>query len=139
VVARDDLLGTTLWRIGGDVVSTTSITGLYPNDTWSGETVTWKRRRCRGGELVVSLSSDPSLFPAPQTVTAFVRGRKAAEVLLEPNEQGKLRLPLPAGRETCIVTFAVAPTAVPARVLPGNTDRRVLGAHFNAFAYEPAT
>ncbi len=94
VVARDDLLGTTLWRVGGDVVSTTSVRGLYPNDSWSGETVTWKRRRCRGGELVVSLSSDPSLFESPQTVDAFVAGRRVARARLDPNAASKLRVPL---------------------------------------------
>ncbi len=137
VVARDDLLGTTLWRIGGEVVSTTSITGLYPNDSWSGETVTWRRRRCRGGELAVSLSTDPSLFAATQTVTASV-GDEVARARLRPNEQAKLRVPLEAGRETCVVRFRVSPTAVPAEVLPGSDDRRVLGAHFNAFVYEPS-
>jgi hypothetical protein len=138
VVARDDLLGTTLWRIGGEVVSTTSIAGLYPNDTWSGETVTWKRRRCRGGELAVSLSSDPSLFSAPQTVIASVRGAEVGRVRLQPNEQAKLRVQLEPGRETCVVRFRVTPTTVPADVLAGSTDRRRLGAHFNTFAYEPS-
>jgi hypothetical protein len=139
VLARDDLLGTTLWRIGGDVVSTTSISGLYPNDTWSGETVTWRRRRCRGGELVVSLSSDPSLFTAPQTVTAVPPRGRIARVQLQANEQTKLRVSLPEGRETCVVKFRVAPTAVPAEVLSDSTDRRVLGAHFNTFDYRPAS
>ncbi|MGH3133721.1 MAG: glycosyltransferase family 39 protein [Gaiellaceae bacterium] len=139
VVARDDLLGTTLWRIGGEVVSTTSILGLYPNDTWSGETVTWKRRRCRGGELAVSLSTDPSLFATPQTVRASVDGDEVARARLEPNERATMRVPLEPGRETCIVRFRVSPTAVPANVLPGSADGRVLGAHFNAFAYEPAS
>ena len=37
------------------------------------------------------------------------------------------------------VPFRVDPTAVPAEVLPGSTDRRELGAHFNAFVYKPAT
>ena len=138
VVARDDLLGTTLWRIGGDVVSTTTISGLYANDTWSGETVRWERRRCRGGELAVSLSSDPSLFTSPQTVTAIVDGNEVAGTRLTPNEQATLRVSLPPGTETCVVRFRVSPTAVPAEVLPGNADDRVLGAHFNAFAYEPA-
>jgi len=139
VVARDDLLGTTLWRVDGDVVSTTSIRGLYPNDSWSGESVTWKRRLCRGGELVVSLSSDPSLFDSPQTVHASVDGERIAQVKLEPNRQAKLRVPLESGQETCVVTFRVVPTAVPADVLPGSNDRRELGAHFNAFVYEPAS
>ncbi len=138
VVARDDL-GTTLWQVGGDVVSTTSVRGLYPNDSWSGDTVIWERRRCRGGELVVSLSSDPSLFASPQTVQASVRGRQVAGVRLEPNKQAKLRVPLESGGETCVVTFRVTPTAVPAELLEGSTDRRALGAHFNAFAYEPAS
>jgi hypothetical protein len=137
VVARDDLLGTTLWRIGGDVVSTTTITGLYPNDTWSGEDVTWRRRRCRGGELVVSLSSDPSLFTATQTVTAVPEKGRIVRVLLPADEQTKLRVRLPVGPETCVVRFHVAPTAVPAEVNADSTDRRVLGAHFNAFDYRP--
>ena len=137
VVARDDLLGTTLWRIDGDVVSTTSIRGLYPNDSWSGETVTWKRRLCRGGDLTVSLSSDPSLFESSQMVQASVRGEGVAQVKLEPNTQAKLRVPLPSRRETCVVRFRVSPTAVPADVLRGSKDRRELGAHFNAFVYQP--
>jgi len=139
VVARDDLLGTTLWRVDGDVVSTTSIRGLYPNDSWSGEAVTWRRRLCRGGELVVSLSSDPSLFESPQRVHAFVGGKRVARVQLQPNTQAKLRVPLESGRDTCVVTFRVDPTAVPAEVLPGSKDRRELGAHFNAFVYKPAS
>jgi hypothetical protein len=139
VVARDDLLGTTLWRIGGPVVSTTTITGLYENDTWSRETVTWMRRRCRGGELAVALSSDPSLFETRQTVTATIAGREVARVRLSPNEQSTLRVALPGGQETCVVRFRVLPTAVPAEVLPGSRDRRVLGVHFNQFVNEPAT
>ena len=139
VVARDDLLGTTLWRVGGDVVSTTSVRGLYPNDSWSGATVTWKRRRCRGGKLIVSLSSDPSLFESSQTVHALVAGRRVASVRLGPNAQAKLRVPLEPGREACGVTFRVAPTAIPAEVLSGTTDRRELGAHFNVFDYKPAS
>jgi 4-amino-4-deoxy-L-arabinose transferase-like glycosyltransferase len=137
VVARDDLLGTTLWRVGGDVVSTTSITGLYPNDTWSREMVTWKRRRCRGGELAVSLSSDPSLFASPQTVTASIAGDEVARARVAANEPATLRVPIPQGVETCVVRFRVSPTAVPAEVLDGSDDDRVLGVHFNAFAYEP--
>jgi hypothetical protein len=137
-VARDEPLGTTLWRIDGEVISTTTIGGLYPNDTWSREEVTWTRRRCRGGELTVLLSSDPSLFPVPQVVTATIDGSVVGRARVRPNEQAALRVPLPAGRETCVVTFGVTPTAVPSRVLPDNPDDRVLGAHFNSFVYEPA-
>ena len=139
VVARDDLLGTTLWRVGGAVVSTTSIRGLYPNDSWSRETVIWKRRRCRGGELIVSLSSDPSLFESPQSVHASIDGDPVALAIVEPNTPTKLRVPLQSNRETCVVRFRVTPTAVPAEVLPGSTDRRELGTHFNVFDYRPAS
>ncbi len=139
VVARDDLLGTTLWRVGGAVVSTTSIRGLYPNDSWSRETVIWKRRRCRGGELIVSLSSDPSLFESPQSVHASIDGDPVALAIVKPNTPAKLRVPLQSNRETCVVRFRVTPTAVPAEVLPGSTDRRELGAHFNVFDYRPAS
>ncbi|MDQ3122052.1 MAG: glycosyltransferase family 39 protein [Actinomycetota bacterium] len=139
VVARDDLLGTTLWRVGGAVVSTTSIRGLYPNDSWSRETVIWKRRRCRGGELIVSLSSDPSLFESPQSVHASIDGDPVALAIVEPNTPAKLRVLLQSNRETCVVSFRVTPTTVPAEVLPGSTDRRELGAHFNVFDYRPAS
>jgi hypothetical protein len=138
VVARDDLLGTTLWRIGGEVVSTTTIAGLYPNDTWSGETVTWQRRRCRGGELLVSLSRDPSLFPTLQHVFATTGGPVTYRARLHLEEQVELRVPLPENRKTCVVRFRVSPTAVPAEVNADSVDRRLLGAHFNAFDYRPA-
>jgi hypothetical protein len=43
-----------------------------------------------------------------------------------------------AGTSECRVQFTVTPTAVPADVTDGaNPDRRVLGAHFNKFIYEP--
>jgi hypothetical protein len=138
VVARDDLLGTTLWRIGGEVVSTTTIAGLYPNDTWSGPDATWTRRRCRGGELVVTVTSDPSLFRSPQTVTAAPAAGRIVRVRVEPNEPAELRIPLPDRLETCVVKFRVSPTAVPAELDPRSGDDRVLGVHFESFVYEPA-
>ena len=55
-------------------VSAGPISGLYPNDTWSGDEVTWTRKRCRGGTLTVALSSDPELFQDDQLVTARVAG-----------------------------------------------------------------
>ena len=48
-----------------------------------------------------------------------------------------LRMPLIAKREICSARFVVSPTAVPSQVIPGSTDARVLGVHFNAFAFEP--
>ncbi len=141
VVARDDLLGTTLWRLTGPLSSTTRVTGLYPNDTWSGRTVTWKRLRCEPGRLVVSLRSDPSLFTEPQVmraVTTWSGGGARSSTRLEPDGRAALRIPVaPAADGSCVVAFTVDPTAVPAEVIPGSGDDRVLGAHFDAFAYTP--
>ena len=42
----------------------------------------------------------------------------------------------PGPDESCVVRFTVTPTAVPADVVPGASDDRELGLHFDAFAYE---
>ncbi len=136
VVARDDL-GTTLWRLRGPLSSLTSVSGLYPNDTWSGAGVTWKRLRCMGGGLLVGLHSDPTLFAGQLTrVTAFVRGKPVASIAVAPEGTATLRVPLEAEDGRCIVRFTVSPTRVPADVIPGNTDDRELGAHFDSFVQE---
>ena len=133
-VARDPLLGMTVWKVNGPLVlARTTTTGLYPDDTWSGPTVTWSREHCRGGSLTLSLSGDAQLFPDGNAVTASTGG----QVRVVPNKVAKLRVPLTPRRGTCTVRFDVAPTAIPSQVIPGNTDDRVLGTHFNAFAYEP--
>jgi hypothetical protein len=139
VVARDDL-GTTLWRLRGPLTSLTSVAGLYPNDTWSGRRVTWKRLRCMGGRLLVGLHSDPTLFAGRLTrVTAFVRGQPVATIAVAPEGSATLRVPLEPENGRCVVRFDVTPTLVPAEVIPGNADDRRLGAHFHSFVHqEPA-
>ena len=133
-VARDPLLGMTVWNVKGPLVlAKTTTVGLYPNDTWSGPRVTWARQHCRGGSLTVSLSGDAQLHPDGNRVTAST----GESVLVVPNRAATLRVPLAPRRGTCIARFDVSPTAVPSEVIPGNTDDRVLGAHFNAFAYRP--
>ncbi len=121
-------------------MSAVRIDGLYPNDTWSGETVTYLRRRCAPGRLAVVLSSDGALFIEPQTVVARSNGRVVGktEVALE----GKTRLVVPVkpvpGTTECDVVFTVSPTAVPAEITAGeNPDERELGAHFERFTYTP--
>ncbi len=137
VVARDHELGTTLWRLTGPLSSRTTVTGLYADGNWSGPEITWRLLRCHPGTLIVALHSDPSLFFTPQTVTATSGGR-AASVRFRPDEHAFLLVPVkPQSGSTCTVRLAVSPTAVPADVIPGSTDERVLGAHFDAFAYEP--
>ena len=135
VLARDAERGMTLWRLRGPLESVSRVTGLYPNDTWSGGQVTYTRRRCRGGRVAVGISSDPSLFRRTQTVVARSGGREVARLRLAPGRpRTVLRVPLEPRDGVCRVVFAVTPTAVPDDVL-GNGDRRVLGAHFDGFAY----
>src|SRR5574338_1578502 len=78
IVARDAPLGITLWRLHGPLSSTTTLTGIYPSDTWSGPRVRWTRHHCQGGEVTVTLFSDPNLVGTDLTdVLALVRGRPA--------------------------------------------------------------
>jgi hypothetical protein len=140
-VARDDQLGMTLWRIDGELVSTTTVSGLYPNDTWSGPAVTYTRRRCDGGAVAVSLTSDPTLFRGKRTtVEATPSGGSPDDMVLVnfgAAESTVLRVPLVSRDGICRVDFDISPTLVPSEVLPGSTDDRELGAHFNSFSYEP--
>ena len=137
VVARDDQLGTTLWRLTGPLSTRSTVTGLYADGNWSGPAVTWRLLRCRPGTLTAVVYSDPSLFTEPQVVTAHAAGRTAS-VRLEPDEHASLPIRVePAKDGVCRARFTVSPTAVPAEVIAGSTDERELGVHFGAFAYEP--
>ncbi len=127
-LARDEQLGLTLYRTDGPLISTTSVTGVY-NDQWSGPEVTYRRVRCDGGTLTVTLDSDPGLFDQPQTVTATSGGNRAF-IRVEPAEATQLPVPLALKDNVCTATFTVSPTKV-----PGGGDTRELGVHFRAFEY----
>ena len=127
-VARDELLGLTLYRTDGPLVSTTAVTGVY-NDQWSGPEVSYRRVRCAGGTLAVALEGDPGLFDEPQTVTA-VSGSRRIRARVGPKESERLLVPLEPRRRVCTVRFSITPTAV-----PGAGDDRELGIHFRAFEY----
>jgi hypothetical protein len=139
-VAQDEGWGVTLWRVRTPLVSVVKIDGLYPNDSWSGEEVTYLRRRCQPGRLAVSLSSDPSLFLEPQTIVARSNGVVVGRVRLRPEGRAVLGVPVTPGPGTtdCRVVYTVSPTAVPEEVTGGESDDdRELGAHFNRFVYRP--
>jgi hypothetical protein len=140
-VAADKGWGVTLWRVATPLVSAVEIHGLYPNDTWSGERVSYLRRRCRPGRLTVDLSSDPSLFSGPQTVTARSNGVVVGRIRIQPTGHFLLGVPMsPApGTTECRVLYTVDPTAIPSVGDGTNTDDRVLGAHFNRFVYRPTS
>jgi len=132
-LARDVPLGLTLWKVAGSVARKVQATwtGLYPGDTWSGPTVHYVRRNCAPGTLQVALHSDATLFRVPQTVVAFVGGRPVARVRFQAPDDAVLRVPLQPEGGVCRVTFDVSPVAV-----PGKSDPRRLGVHFDAFNYE---
>ena len=136
VVARDRHKGMLLYRVEGPLRQISRVTGLYPQDTWSGPRVIYTRLDCDGGSLTVLLQSDTALFTKPQRVTAFVRNRQVAHVVVPPGGERTLRVPLEAVDRWCSARFEVSPTAIPAVVTKGeNPDPRELGIHFNRFAY----
>lgn len=139
LLGQDIGWGVRLWRVNTPLVAAVRVTGLYPNDTWSREQVTYLRRRCRSGRLSVDLSSDPSLFSRPQTITARSNGSVVGRVRLQPNGRAILGVPVSpaAGTTECRVVYTVSPTAVPSEVIDGSTDHRELGVHFNLFLYRP--
>ncbi len=130
VVARDPGIGVTLYRVDGPLVVPTHVTGLYPNDTWSGRRVVYTRTHCHGGKLSVALGSDPSLFTRAQVVTARERGHVVRRARIAPAESTDLVVALHPVASVCTVRFDVARTAV-----PGHGDSRALGAHFFSFDY----
>jgi hypothetical protein len=140
-VAVDRGWGVGLWRVDPPLVAATRIDGLYPSDTWSGEEVTYVRRRCRNGRLIVELATDGALFLEPQVIVARSAGQEVARVRIPPGQQDVLVVPLVPrpGVDECSVTFTVTPTAVPSEVTAGaSEDDRELGVHFERFRYVPA-
>jgi hypothetical protein len=130
-VAADELLGVTVYGVGGPLVSTTSVTGV-DNDFWSGPEASYRRVRCRGGTLQVTLGSDPGTFTEEQTVLATdADGNRLSAITFTPHETVKLRVPLTPEKDVCTVHFRISPTAV-----PGGGDLRELGARFLAFEYK---
>jgi hypothetical protein len=129
LVARDPL-GLRLYRVDGPIVLLSRVTGLYPNDTWSGAHVRYERIRCRGGRLTVTLGSDPALYARAQVVTARVAGAVVGRARVPPSGQVKLTVPLRPVGGRCAVDFT-QPTKVP------RGDPRALGAHYLGFAYRP--
>jgi Dolichyl-phosphate-mannose-protein mannosyltransferase len=123
-----DPVGVALYRVDGPVVILNHVTGLYPNDTWSGKTVTYRRVECAGGSLAVQLQADESLFKTPQTVVATEHGNPIGRTVVPLAGITTMTVPLVSRNGVCTVRFTVGRTAV-----PGPGDRRALGAHFLSF------
>jgi len=131
-VARDAKLGLTLYRSHGTLISTTTVEGLY-DDQWSGPEVTYRRVRCEGGTVTVTLESDPALFDEPQQVEAESRSSRETYktfAIIPPTKRASLKVRLGSRGGVCTARFTVTPTKV-----PGGIDSRELGTHFRAFEY----
>jgi len=128
-IVATDAVGVDLYEVDGPLyVRITHVTGLYPNDTWSGKRVTWSENHCNGGTLTVQLGSDASLFKTSQTVVASEGGRIVGRASIAPTQLVSLAVPLHVRGGVCSVEFAVGRTKV-----PGHGDPRHLGAHFYSF------
>jgi hypothetical protein len=123
-----DPVGVALYRVNGPVVILNRVTGLYPNDTWSGKSVTYRRLECDGGTLAVRLQGDAGLFETPQTVVATEHGAPVGRTLIPVTGITTMTVPLVPRDGACTVRFTVGRTAV-----PGPRDHRHLGAHFLSF------
>jgi hypothetical protein len=96
------------------------------------------RRDCTGGYLSVQLQSDPSLFDAPQVVTARAGGVTRSISVPPTSDPQQWIVPLAKLRNgTCVVDFTTKTVRVPAEVQAGSTDTRPLGVHFVHFGYLP--
>jgi hypothetical protein len=137
-VAEDSHTGLRLYRTPGRYVRIIQIVdGLYP-DAWSGSSVGYQRYGCRGGSVVVTLTSDRVLHPTSQLVTVTEGTREVARRTITPaHDRGQhMVVPLRGQGGLCAVRFTVTPTAVPALVL-NNGDTRELGIRFTKFVFRP--
>jgi len=88
----------------------------------------------------VTVRSDPSLFTAAQLLRASSRADSGSEAATRVAPTGeRVALPVRAAPSggTCTVDYTVTPTANPSEEIPGSTDDRELGLHFDAFLWEP--
>ncbi len=126
-VATDLVKQMALYRVDGPLRVRAQTSGIYA-DSWSGPEATYTAFGCRGGTLLVALRSDPNLHDGPVRVSA---GGVSAQV--PPTDaQTILRVPLHGRDGRCVTRFTVSPTAV-----PGSTDPRALGVHFDRFTVRP--
>ncbi|MDE3190132.1 MAG: glycosyltransferase family 4 protein [Acidobacteriota bacterium] len=141
-VATDPEKQLVLYRVAQPVRITTHVTGLYPanpgQEPWSHGHVSWVRSQCTGGTLAVKVSSDANLFKGTTSTIAISGSTRPRTLTIAPTAVDRLvTLRLTPANGVCRVDFAVAPTRVPARYLPGNHDTRPLGLHFARFVYRP--
>jgi hypothetical protein len=138
VLARDPGTGMTLYETDGPARIKGIIDGVG-TDEWSDATPRYTQYDCRGGTLRVHVLSDPNLYHrGVQTLAATMNNRPLAQKTVPTTRSATFSVPLPRNVSPCVVNFTVAPTAVPAQVLPNTGDTRQLGIRFLGFTYRPA-
>jgi hypothetical protein len=121
--ADDTSVGLTLWRLRPPMRSASRVTGLYPNDTWSGPVVAYRETGCAGGAVRITVLGDASLFHQAQTISSV-----GVVYHVRPGAPFTFTAPL----RDCEVRFVISPTKV-----PGHGDSRRLGLRFLRFDYVP--
>jgi Dolichyl-phosphate-mannose-protein mannosyltransferase len=123
-LAADPNHHVSLLRVGAPLRVRRLVRGV-DGDGWSRATATYTDFACGRSATTVELSSDPTLFHRPQTVSVVLNGQAIGKRVVHPGATVKWRLPHRRG--ICTFLFVVSPTAVPARVVHGSTDTRRLG------------
>ena len=140
VAARDATKGMVLVRTAGPLRYDHWVAGVDA-DRWSRRTFAYDRYDCDGGAVRLRVEQDLGLVSRPQRLVARdPTGRVLARTTLSPRRQEPVtwRVPLRAGDGgRCSVRFSVSPTVVPADVLPGSEDTRVLGVRVLSFEHAP--
>ena len=97
-------------------------------------------RGARAASCSSRLHSDPTLFAgaSPHVLATVARPARSRGSRVPPRGHGHAARSPRAGRRHVRRRFTVTPTLVPAEVLPGSTDDRELGVHFDAFVHERA-
>ena len=125
----------TLYRVDGPVRIAAVVTGRYPNELWFRPRATYTRFGCRGGMLTLGIESEPTVFPAGQTVTATGDGH--ASIRIARGEARALRIPLRARDGRCRVTLVSRPSSLREGVVALPGPRR-LGMRVTLLAWDPA-
>ena len=130
----------TLYETKGQLRQVSIVTGLYPEDTWSGKYASYTRLACKGGTLTVGLQSDPGIFTKPQTIVARDQRQAGRDRTGAGRRRPRLRRPAAVGQPGLQRRLRGL-----ADCRAGDRDQRVRtrtrassALHFSRFIYKPA-
>jgi glycosyltransferase involved in cell wall biosynthesis len=134
-VASDDAHRLVLYRVDGPLKLRRRITGWY-DDYWTGPVVTWTRGNCGGGALTFHVRSSEGLFKGVVQRIDVTGATPDRTILLRPQDERTVRLPLTPHDGTCAVKLTIAHPRVPA-AYPAlhSSDTRQLGVLVDYFTY----